>query len=233
MYGGGAPANFADISNSSALETLVFSDKAPAWRKACAGLNVEGRCANRCCQAYRHMVIDPKGMVSWSLIAGQAHCPMCHKQFPPVTCAFSECSWAFDGCKLGSTGQLQHAQAIIRLYQQTSIIASRSMTIKQTGKCLCCLPSRARLVQAFAQSVGSTLMTATYRPHHVATLFTAHALTLGSESSRMQVAPCVEATCKHQCRCMLVCSTAIKCTSPCHHKRCAYSHECSLLMMQM
>ncbi|KAL3136779.1 hypothetical protein ABBQ38_005493 [Trebouxia sp. C0009 RCD-2024] len=110
MYGGGAPANFTDVSNSSTLETIAFSDEAPAWRESCAGLNVEGRCANPCCQAYRQMVIDPKGMVSWSLTAGQAHCPMCHKQFPPVTCAFTECSWAFDGCKLGSSSQLQHVQ---------------------------------------------------------------------------------------------------------------------------
>ncbi|KAL3158123.1 hypothetical protein ABBQ32_011721 [Trebouxia sp. C0010 RCD-2024] len=75
MFGGGAPANFTDVSNSSALEIVAFSDKAPTWNKACAGLNVEGRCANHSCQAYRQMVIDPKGMVSWSLIAGPGSLP--------------------------------------------------------------------------------------------------------------------------------------------------------------
>ena len=51
------------------------------------------------------MAIDPKGMVSWSLIAGKACCPICDYQFEPVTCACNGCLWA---CKLDNCGKLQH-----------------------------------------------------------------------------------------------------------------------------
>lgn len=109
LTGGGGTA-FVDVSNSSSLNSTVFSDTAPDWRSSTKGLNLEGKCTNPSCQAYRQMVIDPKGMVTWSLTGGQAHCPICHKQFRPVTCAFSGCLWAFDGCKLGSNGGLQPVQ---------------------------------------------------------------------------------------------------------------------------
>ena len=96
-----------DVSNNSSLKTIAFSDKAPAWRYGTTGLNIEGKCANAACRAYRQMVVDPKGMVSWSLIAGQAHCPMCSQRFLPITCGFIRCMWAYDGIKLDQSGKLQ------------------------------------------------------------------------------------------------------------------------------
>ena len=105
---GGGFATFVDVSNNSALQSFDFSDTAPAWRHSAAGLNIEGRCTNAACQAYKKMVMDPKGMESWSLIAGQAHCPMCSQQFEPITCGFTKCLWAYDGRKLDSSGKLQH-----------------------------------------------------------------------------------------------------------------------------
>ena len=53
---------------------------------------------------FGQMVVDPKGMVSWSLIAGHAQCPRCRQQCQPITCGFFDCVWAFDGCKAGNGG---------------------------------------------------------------------------------------------------------------------------------
>ena len=91
--GGCAPTMFVDVSNST-FKIIDFSDTAPRWRACTSGLNIEGKCANTSCQAYRQMVIDPKGMVSWSLTAGKASCPMCSQRFQPTTCAFTGCLWA-------------------------------------------------------------------------------------------------------------------------------------------
>lgn len=63
---------------------------------------------------YRKMVIDPKKMVSWSLIAGKACCPICHERFEPVTCAFTGCLWAYDGCKADNCGKLRHCESSYR-----------------------------------------------------------------------------------------------------------------------
>ena len=66
---GGGPSPFVDVSKGSALQAVNFSTTAPSWRVCTRGLNVEGKCANRTCCAFGQMVVDPKGMVSWSLIA--------------------------------------------------------------------------------------------------------------------------------------------------------------------
>lgn len=106
----GGAANFADVSNKSTLLPQNFSPSASTWRISVYGLNVEGKCVNNQCAAYNQMVIDGKGMVSWSLIADKANCPVCHQQITPTTCAFTGCLWAFDGRKIGSKGFLEDVE---------------------------------------------------------------------------------------------------------------------------
>lgn len=48
---------FADLSNEKSKEIIKFSDKAPKWRMACNGLNIEGICKNKNCIAYQKQVI--------------------------------------------------------------------------------------------------------------------------------------------------------------------------------
>ena len=91
-----------DVSNNSALQAVNFSTEAPSWRVCTRGLNVEGKCGNRDCDAFDKMVISPEGMVSWSLLADPVHCPTCQQRFEPITCGFFDCVWAFDGRKAGS-----------------------------------------------------------------------------------------------------------------------------------
>lgn len=103
----GAGPSFVDVSDSSNLEVIRFSATAPEWRMATSGLNVEGVCTNSSCEAYQQMVIARIGMASWSLLEDPAGCPMCKQHIHPMTCAFSECQWIYDGCKLDENGLVQ------------------------------------------------------------------------------------------------------------------------------
>ena len=60
----GAGAAFVDISDSSNLDVISFSARAPKWRMARPGLNVEGVCTDSSCEAYQQMVIATIGMTS-------------------------------------------------------------------------------------------------------------------------------------------------------------------------
>ena len=88
-----------DVSEDTAVQALGHCGEVPYWRACKPGLNVEGKCANAECRAFGQIVIDCKGMVSWSFIADQAHCPACMQQFQPITCGFVDCEWAIDGRK--------------------------------------------------------------------------------------------------------------------------------------
>ena len=46
--------------SADALEKQAFSAKAPKWRVAGNGLNVEGQCRNAKCNAYGCLIIDRK-----------------------------------------------------------------------------------------------------------------------------------------------------------------------------
>lgn len=99
-----------DVSEDRAVQALPRSREVPCWRACTAGLNVEGKCANGSCRASGQIVVDRKGMVSWSFIADQAHCPVCKQQFQPITCGFVDCVWAFDGRKVSNGVAVEDAQ---------------------------------------------------------------------------------------------------------------------------
>lgn len=89
---------FADVSNDSLITACEFSSKAPEWRLVSKGINIEGRCKNRECCAYRHMIIDRKEFVPFNLIRDDnIECPMCSCEVKPVTCGFYDCAWRFEG----------------------------------------------------------------------------------------------------------------------------------------
>ncbi|KAG2829189.1 hypothetical protein PC116_g5486 [Phytophthora cactorum] len=59
------PRSFADVSDSARLVERDFSASAQEWRECRKGLNVEGRCTNRHCAAFRQMVIHPRNSVAF------------------------------------------------------------------------------------------------------------------------------------------------------------------------
>ncbi|KAL7685677.1 putative Ubiquitin domain, Zinc finger, RING-type, Zinc finger, RING/FYVE/PHD-type [Plasmopara halstedii] len=99
MFGGGLPPRiFADVSDNSLLIEREFSRDAPDWRIAYRGLNIEGKCNNEDCVAYRRMIIYPKRYEAFNLMRDDdIRCPMCQEKVKPRTCGFYDCYWKFDG----------------------------------------------------------------------------------------------------------------------------------------
>jgi hypothetical protein len=94
------PRPFADVSNGSLLVEYKFASDAPRWRECAKGLNVEGGCENDRCAAVGQMVIHPKGFSLFNLLKDDdVACPQCFSKTQPVTCAFYDCVWRFEGVK--------------------------------------------------------------------------------------------------------------------------------------
>jgi hypothetical protein len=67
--GGPSGTTFVDMENSSAMKRSKWSSSAPEWRLAGQGLCVEGKCANRSCEAFgRGNVIMSKGFGTFDLL---------------------------------------------------------------------------------------------------------------------------------------------------------------------
>jgi ubiquitin len=98
LRGGGC--EFADVSDTSALQVRQFNECAPEWRNAGQGINIEGYCRNAGCRANRQLAIHQVGMASWPLIGGVCKCPLCRQDMVPETVGFVECVWKYDGRKL-------------------------------------------------------------------------------------------------------------------------------------
>ena len=98
---------FADVTDQAGPEKFDWSNSAPDWRRANQGLCIEGKCRNRRCEAYGHMVIMNKGFTEFDLIndGHTCQCPMCEKPVIPVTCGFNNCEWKVIGRKVEKLGQ--------------------------------------------------------------------------------------------------------------------------------
>ena len=99
---GGGGAMFADISDKSGTVKLGWSTTAPSWRMAVSGLNLEGQCTNKSCEAYKKSnVIMRMGHITFDLIFDQekCKCPICLEFVEPLTCGFSDCTYTFSGIK--------------------------------------------------------------------------------------------------------------------------------------
>ena len=79
-----------------------FVPSAPDWRVAVDGLNLEGLCNNKNCEAYKKWVIINIGFGIFDLILNEkpTNCPICKKPVFPETCAFSTCSYRYSGIKI-------------------------------------------------------------------------------------------------------------------------------------
>jgi hypothetical protein len=60
-------------------EKISFSPQAPNYRIVCRGLNLEGKCTNKVCEAFNKNVIVPKGLGEFHIAEelDQSQCPAC------------------------------------------------------------------------------------------------------------------------------------------------------------
>ncbi|KAE8960828.1 hypothetical protein PR001_g30251 [Phytophthora rubi] len=104
LRGGGGPRPprkvFVDVSDNSNLTEQSLSNEAPDWRVCDEGLNIEGECENRECEAFGQMVIYQYGFDSFNLMGDRdVECPKCYETFTPITCGFYKCVWKFEGVR--------------------------------------------------------------------------------------------------------------------------------------
>ncbi|CAF0824067.1 unnamed protein product [Brachionus calyciflorus] len=100
-------------SRAKKLKTSHWNEDILDWRKARAGLCVEGECENSQCKAYGQMVIINLGVpviYHVGLIDNKkTTCPICIKYVQPKKCAFNNCKWRYMGIKETRTGpQIQN-----------------------------------------------------------------------------------------------------------------------------
>lgn len=90
---GSRGAGFLNVSNATV--DRKWSSSAPAWRIACNGLAVEGKCFNQNCKAHNSNVIHKWGLKSFDLLkdAESVRCPMCATNIRPNNFGFSNCSY--------------------------------------------------------------------------------------------------------------------------------------------
>ena len=100
--GPGLGMEFTNVADEKGPEKIKWSKEAPEWRRARRGLCIEGKCANRRCKAYSHMVIMNQEYTDFDLIndAYLCTCPICREGVVPITCGFNNCEWKFIGRKV-------------------------------------------------------------------------------------------------------------------------------------
>ena len=93
---------FVNLVNSK-TKILEFSKNASKWRKVCEGLNLFGKCIYEYCEAFNKEVIFKVGInVKFDLNKKKKEivCPICHKNFIPLTLGFWKCEYQIKGEKL-------------------------------------------------------------------------------------------------------------------------------------
>ena len=106
---GSIGSRFIDVSDKQGLKRREFSNEAPAWRRTIRGLCLEGYCENEDCKAHNQRVIIRIGYKRFDVLVDSnettAVCPMCREYVEPITCAFNNCWWRFEGIKRDKTRQ--------------------------------------------------------------------------------------------------------------------------------
>ena len=100
--GGGCSFEFVDYDNGK-TKKLKFSKNAPEWRRVYEGLNLFGKCINKDCKAFNKEVIDPKSNnIKFSIDQQKREikCPICRKNFMPLTFGFWKCEYQIKGVRL-------------------------------------------------------------------------------------------------------------------------------------
>ena len=104
LYGGGGICNFefVDIEHSSKTKNLAFTRDKPKWREISIGLNLFGKCTNKNCKAFNKEVTYYAGInirFDINIERKKIICPICSKNFLPITMGFWKCEYQIKGEK--------------------------------------------------------------------------------------------------------------------------------------
>ncbi|CAF1198729.1 unnamed protein product [Rotaria sp. Silwood1] len=95
--------HFVDVSNETGLKRAEWAKTAPKWRIASSGLCLEGLCKNKACEANNQKVVMSMGYIEFDVLKDPnvktTKCPICFKFVNPITCAFNNCWWKYEGIK--------------------------------------------------------------------------------------------------------------------------------------
>ena len=104
LYGAGGMCDieFVDIDELTKKKKIPFFKDAQKWRRVSIGLNLFGKCINKNCQAFNQEVIYMAGInniFDFNLRRKSIICPICSKNFLPITMGFWRCEYQIKGEK--------------------------------------------------------------------------------------------------------------------------------------
>ena len=99
---------FADITKQSQTKKLECYNKKflCPWRIVRKGLNLEGKCLNKNCDAYKKIVIINKKFGKFDILNEKNFCPICNNIIEAKTCGFSGCTYCISGKKIGKNDKI-------------------------------------------------------------------------------------------------------------------------------
>ena len=99
----GGNFNFIDVNNINGIKKIPIG-KASRWKKYVPGLNLEGKCTNEKCVAYKKKVICQIGYANYNFENiredDKIKCPMCKEKIMPLSCGFSKCIFKIFGKRI-------------------------------------------------------------------------------------------------------------------------------------
>lgn len=87
----------AIVLNPQTQPTLPINSGLPPWKHVSRGLNMEGTCTNRVCQAFNQKIVIQKGLGHFSVsdLAFEAKCPTCSNEVDIDAMVVMECQLSF------------------------------------------------------------------------------------------------------------------------------------------
>jgi hypothetical protein len=123
---------FVDLDNTKGIEHVKNSKVSAIFREYHRGLNLEGLCLNKDCDAYDcgEYVIMPWGYETFDFMndikSEKMRCPACGDPVRPLTCGFAGTFWRFYGLqekKMGDAkGNIVRVNRPFYTYQDDSYL---------------------------------------------------------------------------------------------------------------
>ncbi|KAL3670494.1 hypothetical protein V7S43_004811 [Phytophthora oleae] len=148
----------ADALNDLILTGRELSEIGPSWRMVCYGLNIEGKCENTKCEAFRRMVIHHGGYEVFISQDDKIQCPLWFSNVKPLTFGFTTVYG-----NLMAHGRVMDSQSLPsgKKQMEACTTASINTTVVSNGKVFWSWPSASRernCRQRYLPSIGAYIL---------------------------------------------------------------------------